>query len=310
MDKIEINIDSTSLGRSACILNFYRHVVEGYTQKAMGASMVYGIAVHKFIDLMYKTGGNYKDAMKEAVDIFLRLPTVDNKKSPWLRDPNHLRTTCHMIWSVNIGEDTTFQLLTLPDGSPASEQTFSFPYFEDEIVKINLCGTIDGIGKFSNGCYAIRDFKTTSSWDNQGYFKQYEMSRQLRIYTLACKIMADREPDSIIGRMGKEKMGAFIDAVFLKTKANEVVYTRSDVYQYSPETILEIDSILKAMCMKLSISIKLNHLPKEGLLNGSCEQKFGKCDFWNCCKSNEQVSQLLLSRDFNKKPFEPLRYND
>lgn len=311
--KTEINIDSTSLGRSSCILHFWRHVGEGYTFKTLTPALTYGIAIHKFIDMMYQTGGIYPKAMEKAMEMF-RLPTSQDDKKPWMRDEGHFRATCFNVWSVHINEDKNFEVIVKPDGKPATEITFSFKYFEDETVIINLQGTIDSIGKITNGCYAIRDFKTTGSWDTKAYWTQYEMSRQLRIYTIACKLMAKMEPNSVLGKIGAQQMGAFIDAIFLTTKPNDVGYDRSIVYQYKEEDLHEFQMTLDDTCKKLSQAIKTGYFPKEGLVNGTCESKWsdgekGKCEFWNVCKVNPTVASLLLNRDFVKKPFKPLEYN-
>lgn len=307
--KIEVNIDSTSLGDSSCILKWHRRVVDGYSSKLMGDSMVYGIAVHKFIDMMYKTSGIYPKAMAAAKDLFLRLPTISNPKKPWLRDPNHLTTTCYTVWSTYVEQEASFDVLMLGEGA-ATEQTFSIPIYEDDYIIVRLTGTIDTLGKFKNGVFAIRDWKTTSSWDNKGYMQQYEMSRQLRIYTLACKLMAKLHPESALGKIGATKMGAFIDAIFLNAEANKTTFQRSEVHQYSDTEIDEIQMMLEDQCRKLSHAVKTGYLPKEGIVNGTCDGKYGKCMYWHVCKSNPQVGALLLGRDFIQKPFNPLAYNE
>ena len=308
MSKLEIKIDSTVLGRSGCILNLHNSCVEGYVVRALGASMVYGIAVHKFVDVMYQTGGMYPIAIKAALELFERLPKTLEFKSEWLCDPLHMRTTCHRLWTTYIEEEKNFEVLFLGN-KPATEQTFNFIYYEDDDLIVRLCGTIDSIGQFKGGCFAIRDWKTTSFWDKKKYMKQYELSRQLRIYTLACKLMTQREPESTLGKIGATKMGAFIDAVLLKKEANEVEFVRSDVHQYSDEELSAFQLTLDDQCRKLSVAIKTGYIPKEGIVNGSCITPYGLCDFWNVCKSSKNVGEVLLARDFKKREFNPLEYN-
>ena len=51
--------------------------------------------------------------------------------------------------------------------------------------------------------------------------------------------------------------------------------------------------------------------PKEGLINGSCEGKWGLCNFWGVCNSqSDEIASVLLARDFIKKEYDPLRHND
>ncbi len=317
MNRIELNLDSTVLGTSGCILNLKRSVLGeivdgkatgGYREKLNGASMVYGIAVHKFVDTMYKTGGHYPTARAEAEKAFL-IPKLESRKSAWLSDPKHLITTCFNLWTNYIEVEGSFDLLLLGE-KPATEITFSIPFYEDDVIKVNLCGTIDKVGKFKNGCYAIGDWKTTSQYDTDNYFTQYEMSRQLRIYTLACKLMAEREPESTLGRIGSTNMGAFIDAVFLKVKPNDTTVKRSDVFTYSDADVAAFRRTLEQKCMDISRAIQSDYFPKEGILNGSCEGKWGKCKFWNVCSHNDQVAEVLLKRDFIQWNFSPLNYNE
>ena len=343
---IEINISGTALGTSGCILNFYRTVVEGYKEPVQDARIVYGVAVHKYIDIMFKSGGHIPSARAEAFRVF-DIPKIDDKRSPHLSDRNHMLTTCFGVWELYVKKDNDFELIMLNQDcwkckgnglvvvdktldepplsiaqlcpickgqkqfmQPATEVTFSIPYYKDDTVIINLCGTLDRIGKIKGGVYAIPDWKTTSSWDSRGYFKTYELSRQLRIYVIALKLMAAKHPDSILGKIGKTNVGTFIDAIFIKPAANDNKYMRSDVFQYTDKQLADFQLTLDDQCHKLSQAIKTGYLPKEGIVNGSCEGKWGKCKFWNVCNSSDEVADVLLKRDFIVKPFNPLHYND
>ena len=306
--KIEINLDSTVLSHSGCMLAIKRKVIDGYTEPRPGASLNYGVAVHKYIDTMFQTHGHIPTATKAAMEAF-NVPKEDKYKSPHLSDPEHMITTAFNAWEMWVSKDEQFQVLEI-NGKPCTEMTFSFPYYEDEWIKVNLCGTIDSIGKIKGGCHAIRDFKTTSTWDDKNYFKTYELSRQLRFYVLALKIMSQRFPDSILGRIGATSVGAFIDAIFIKPAANENKYGRSDVYQYSEKDMAQFEITLGRFILQLSHAIRENLYLKEGILNGQCETKWGKCLFWNCCTVDDNIAEILLKRDFVVRKFDPLRYNE
>ena len=316
---IEINIDSTSLGSSGCILNFKRttfgELVDskldplGAYKSTSSSSMIYGVAVHKFIDTMYKTGGNFPIARDEALKCFHVKKTPPSERSSWLADHKHLISTCYNTWNEYVEKESSYDVLMLGD-KPATEITFRIPFFEDEYVKIYLCGTIDTIGKFKNGCFAIRDWKTTSSYNKEDYMSSYRLSRQLRIYTLACKLEAASHPDSVLGRIGNTKMGAFIDGIFLKAKANDTEYMRGEVYQFSDDDLNATKLMIINFCQDLSLHVKHNHWPKQGILNGSCVGLYGRCRFWNVCASNDAVGNMLLARDFTRKYYDPLNFND
>jgi len=317
MNKIEINIDSTVLSAAGCIKHLILRTVGtldngvpsgGYKEHSMGIKLVYGICVHKFVDIMYKTGGHYPSASKACLDMFHSLSIIHDKKSAHLSDTKHLLTTCYGVWSF-VESDSEFEVMMLGD-KPATEQTFRFVLYEDEFVIIYLCGTIDRIGKIRGGCFCIRDWKSTSSWDNNGYFHSYKMSKQLRIYTLACKYMARLHPDSVLGKIGATNMGAMIDAIFIKPSANENKIRSSEIFQYKDKELADFEETLQVVCRRLSQAVQLNHFPKEGIVNGNCEMRHGKCMFFNMCSADESVEKILLNRDFVKHSFNPLNYNE
>lgn len=306
---LEINISSSALGHAGCELNLHRTIVDGYKEKAMSSRMVYGVGFHKFIEIMYKSHGHIPTARDECIKSFASIPRVDDRKSMHLSDINHMTTVSLFGWQLGVLKDTEFEVLDL-DGKPAVELTYSFPYYQDEFVKINWCGTIDRLGKIKGGIHLIRDWKTTSSWNKKEYFSRYEMARQPRGYVLAMKLMAERFPDSILGKIGAGPIGVQYDGVFLKPAANDVTIEQSEVYIYSVEQINEFRMLLDGECKKISDSVRTGYLPKQGIINGSCESKWGRCVFWQVCQKPDVVAEMLLKRDFNKVKFNPLAYND
>lgn len=307
MSKLELNISNTALGTSGCMLALKRTIVDGYVEPAQDSNLVYGVAVHKYIDTMYKTNGHIPTAREEALKAF-NIPKNNKSKQMHLSDANHMLTTCFNVWELYVKQDSNFEVLMLND-KPATEVTFSIPYFEDEAIKVNLCGTIDSIGKIKGGCYAIRDWKTTSSWDNKGYFKSYELSRQLRLYVMALGIMSTLHPESILGTIGNTRVGAFIDALFIKPAANDNKYYRSEMFSYTHEELCEFKLMLDIKLKEFSLAVQHNYFPKQGIINGACNRQYGKCSFWNTCVVSSVIAEVLLARDFKKKEFNPLDYN-
>jgi hypothetical protein len=338
-DKLEIDIDATSLSNSACMRKFYLTVigsiedgkiVGGY-RTLMDATAVYGIAVHKFIDMMYKSGDFIvaRDAANKAFNM-KKAPAADKYKH--LEDFKHCLAVCYNTWEEYVKKEATFDLLTIPtkcwacggdnmtcticlgegaiDG-PSTELTFRIKFYEDEHVIIYLCGTIDSIGKFKNGIFAIRDWKTTSNWKWEEYLANYKMSRQLRVYTLAMKLMARQFPDSTLGKIGATQFGAFIDGVFLKSKVNEIEFHRSEVFRFDDDDLNMFEVMLSRFCYNLSNEIQCNKIgTKEGILNGSCTAFFNHCQFWPVCSNNETVGKVLLERNFTRKIYNPLKFGE
>jgi hypothetical protein len=254
--KIEVNMDSTSLGASSCILKYKLITVgelvdgvpdgKGGYKDTFGASAAYGICVHKYNDLMYKTNGYLPEARRVALDLFRRIKCEPDPKKPWLRDEKHFQIVCYKLWEEYIKLEHQFNILQVPnncywcnglgviqgDGEEvicshckgsmviqgaANELTFKIKLFEDEYLIVWLTGTIDQLGKFANGCFAIRDWKTTSYWNETEYLDAYELSRQLRVYRLATKLESRYHPDSLLGRIGSTRM----DALLMESSSNQ-----------------------------------------------------------------------------------------
>ena len=307
--KIEINLSSSALSHGGCMLELYRTIVQGYKEPRPTAAMVYGVAVHKYREVMFKTKGHIPTATKAAMDAF-RIPKEDNYKSQHLSDEKHMITTAFNFWEMYVSKDSGFDYLEL-NGVPAVELSFSLPYYEDDLFRVNLAGTLDGLGKIKGGCFSIADLKTTSSWDDKNYFKSYELSCQLRFYRFVLSLMAERFPDSILGKVGATNVGAFIDALFIKPAANENKYKRSEVFQFSDAHMREfkvtLDRFIEHMCHAFQ---NPESLTREGILTKACIKGYGKlCVFFNVC-ANDESGKLLLARDFIQKPFDPLHYSD
>ena len=339
MMPLNIKLSQTALGKAGCMLNLKRTIIDGY-KEIPSANIVYGEAVHKFRHVMFQSKGHIPSARNEAIKVFHQ-PKIDKPKSPHLSDSNHMLCTAFNFWEMYVVEDKELELLEInqdcwkcggtgtihePLGEceyipctecgntgkklgPATEISFSIPYYKDDYISVDLCGTLDGLGKIKGGCYVIPDLKTTSSWDTNGYFGTYAMSKQLRLYILALKIMAERFPDSILGQVGKTNIGAFIDAIFVKPAPNENKYGRSAVFQFPEWDIAAFKRTLDNKILELSAAVRDNYFPKQGILNGTCEGKWGRCPFWFVCQRDDNVAQIMLDRDFKKQPFDPLNYS-
>ena len=355
--KTTINIDSTALGTAACERAFYLTTIgsinpstlqsEGGYKQIMGASAIYGVALHKFIDLMYKTKADYTFARKKALASFNR-PKIENKKQKWLNDERHFMGVCETVWESFCLEDTSFELLEIPmkcwgcEGvgylkrevtintppeanvnitcevckgtgiinGPSTELTFKIPFFEDDNVIINLCGTIDKLGKFVNGIFSIGDWKSTTSWDKELYLDNYALSRQLRVYRLALALMAEKNPDSTLGKIGNSNVGGFIDGIFLSANSLDVKVVRSEVFQFSKDQLREFKHYLYSFCNRLSELVECGTRGnKTGILNGACTTIFGRCKFWDVCRHDGPLGDMILGRDFSRKIYDPLNFD-
>jgi len=118
----------------------------------------------------------------------------------------------------------------------------------------------------------------------------------------------------MLGQIGATNVGACIDGIFLKPKACDNEYKRSNVFQFAD--LGEVRRALDLKIQQISRTVELTRMsgilpPKEGLVNGSCEGKWGLCNFWGVCNSqSDEIGKVMLARDFIKKEYDPLHHND
>lgn len=305
-EKLIVNVNASSLRYAHCLRAWYATIVSGYVQPVFSDKIVYGIALHKFIDTMYKTGDMMK--AKDAGLAEFRQKKLMDDKAQHLSDEGHFIWTCFDVWNNFALVDPEFEIVLKPDGTPATEVTFKIPFYEDDNLVANVCGTIDKIGRIKNGCDAIGDWKSTSTWNSKEYLSNYRMSHQLRFYTLACKLMARHFPESTLGKIGATRMGAFIDGVFLKQKAVETKVIRSDVFVFDKQDMEMFENTLTRRLTELSRAIGDGTVDyKEGIIKNTCELKYNKCPFWAVCAAhNPAIEKLMLKQHFDQRPYDPL----
>jgi hypothetical protein len=311
-----IKIDASALKNASCMLAFYNTVVEGYTTELNNNDVEFGSAVHLFIKIMFETDGNFATAMKAARNYYENKKMIVKYQKKYL-DVLHLCKTCtdYWFWLQNKGSD--FQVLVNPTtGIPAVEITFSIKYYEDDYVIIYLEGTIDKLGKFINGCYAIGDYKTTSSRDAMEYFIAYRASTQLKFYLFCIKLYAQQNPGSMIAEACKVgQIGAFIDGVFLNGK-DKTDFHRSEIFFFKDEEMATYKILLDQKITKLVEHIRDNTIPlPEGMLTDTCskpENSVGgawRCRFWNACTQPDSIArQHVFNHHFVKRPYEPTMF--
>ena len=349
--KIVIRVNASSLKESTCMLRWTNTILHGYHGCASSAAAVYGVAIHKYVDTMFKTDGDMRLARDRMLAAF-RVPKFPaGKNSQHLEDERHLIPTAYNVWDDLVMKDDKYEVMkitskcwwcegngcTEPNEAncnvggggfgpkcehcngtgmkeqPATEVTFSVKFYEDAFCIIYLEGTIDTLGKIKGGCYAIRDFKTTSQYKKDEYLGDYEMSPQLKFYTLAWRLMAEQFPDSLLGQTGATNTGVFIDGIFLKAKVTDIEYQRSKVFIFTEQQISDFRKMLLKLCERLSdaaVAIKAEiQIPPEGLLNGSCKGEWGKCCYWNACMAGSNY-QRVIDSNFKKKEYNPLKHQE
>ena len=311
MTKRIIRIDASALKQSQCFLRFWNIVIEGYKEPIVNNDIQYGTAVHKFISTMMETG-NIQQAYKDAEAAY-SIPMRWKPKKHFM-DVKHLKQTCFYLWESFISTESQFEIVQYEKDDklvPAIEVNFALPYYTDDIIEVLLCGTIDQIGKIKNGNFALRDFKTTSSWNQTEYLDGYELDPQLIFYKLCLQLFSKLYPSSTLGKIGATPLNGFIDGIFLKPDATKLECKRSKIFDIRQPLVDEMKMLIDYMIKKVSDHLAFSttgYCIRDGILNGSCNTKFGPCMFTQVCASPDDIAKEFFLKKFIKREYNPLAF--
>lgn len=310
MTKQVIKIDASSLKHSACTLEFWYKVVDGYRTQLLNNDIEFGIAFHIYVAVMKRTGGDFAAATKAALEHYRR-PNIIKHQKRYMTE-NYLLKVCQDYWFTR-GMNDDFETLLDDKGKPLVELGFQWPIYEDDKLVVMIAGTIDDLCKHKRGTYALRDYKTTASWDKKAYLDQYYLSSQLMIYRLTVRKYAQMYPDSIFATLDKNNAHCFIEGIFCAGADKPVEFLRSDVFCFKDKQLSELETLLNRKVLSFVAQIKSGKLPlREGMLNDACSGKFGHpCDFFNACRAPDLISaQHVLRRNYVQITYDPLKFHE
>jgi len=321
-----VRIDASALGGdSHCIKKLYNKLVLGHTEHKQANDMVYGSCWHMFRENFAKLDGDWCSALSIGVGHFKKLISsnqVTFKDKKEYLTPEHLSEVC-LKYIHNYGSNhkasfgDLFYLNKVDDGSnkfsPMVEQTFSINVYQSERLVILLQGTIDEIGRFNNGFHAFGDDKTTSSFKVEKYLLSHKMKPQLITYAWALKYMANNSEyklSNVLKTFAQQRIGGFINGIFLHKEISKVEFKRSDIFFYSDKDLDEYETLMMATVNRIAYYYENNIIPlREGKVNGTCSGNFGECHFWRACNAPDEISEkAILNSSFPPKDYEPLSF--
>lgn len=306
-------LDASIMRKSSCIKKVYRKLIQGYTLPILSSDIVFGSAFHTYTKVKEELGDSTK-ALASALQYYT--------KTPYFHKPKKSHLTNQYLIDTCMGHDTAFQIdaydtVRSADGKPLVEQRIAYPFYvtPERDIEVLLCGTIDKI-VFNRiaGYYAILDYKTTHAWQPDEYFKNYQLSTQLRMYKLLLTLYGKLFPDSIVAEITKGNLGAIIEGVFL-AKDKSARYERSETLWFSEKGMEEFQEGIKLFIIqKLVPAIRHPNefTYREGIVNGSCEEPYGgQCEFAESCgKETEEEREEFMRDNFSTKKYEPLTHGE
>src|ERR1051326_992360 len=234
-----IFLDSTALQNSACMRRVFLMTWCGYTSKLKYNDIEFGTAIHQFkYEMRHGKSDSFLIGLQRARNYYKTKPMIVKKGKEFLNEP-YLINICNAYYERY--KDDSFEPIFVPatayeleqakelealqstdpkilrrisylkEPKPLTEMKFSFPVYADGELIVILCGIMDEVGKFKNGCYSISDLKNTSMWNVNSYFDSYRLSSQLLFYRWIIKKSAELYPNSIFPQIHSMDCGAFID---------------------------------------------------------------------------------------------------
>lgn len=297
------------------MLRVYNVLVGQYQPKLNSVDIEFGQAFHKFIQTMRLSGGNYAAGIKAAVDHFTQTPFTPKSNKRYMTE-HYLTKVCLAYWEHYAdGKDELQTLLNPEDNRPCVEFKFSWPYYTSPEFDVFLAGTIDDICRVGkNGRYCIRDYKTTSMWNQEDYFRGYRLSAQLMFYRFMLERYAELYPQGIFAEVARTGIGCIIDGIFLAGESKEPSFKRSEVFFYGEQQMEEfaisLENKLGAIVDMLRRAVTLQQQPiADGMLTGGCVTNYGMCKYFSACSAPDKVArEHILRHNFASRPYTPLEH--
>lgn len=296
-EKQIIRVDASSLSKSNCSLRWHRAVVEGWRTRKTPNDVAFGSAFHLYRKLR-------NNGMQQADALSATLTAWSNAQPSIFIKPNKKHLTESYLVQVCVGYDIQYCVDSLE--VLHSEIRFAAPYKITEKYEVLICGTIDVIGKLNSECYVISDYKTTHVWNAEEYLMGYYLSSQLMFYRLAIEKFANSFPQNeFMQGVNSKSTGCMIDGVFLTAKGS-YSYKRSDVIFFKEEQLRAFERMVERRVDEL-----LLRKEQEGIVNGTCETKFGRCElFESCLMPDEESSQMMLEKTMHKTEYNPMTFGE
>lgn len=267
----------------ACPRKYYYTVIEGWRSKSATDDIIFGTHYAKALEIYHK--GRADDESHRDATEFAIFATLTETRA-WQSEHNiKTRETLirSIVWYLDQFENDPCKTVILSDGSPAVEMSFRFQ-LDSEVV---LCGHMDRIVSYGTDYY-VQDQKTTSATLGSYYFKRYNPSDQMSLYTIAAEVVW-KQPVK----------GVMIDAAQIA-----VGFTRFE-RGFTFRTAAQSEKWLKDVRYWINRTWEAE---AEGWpLNDAACMMYGGCPFREVCSKDPSVQQHFLETLFERKPHNPLR---
>lgn len=200
---------------------------------------------------------------------------------------NLIRT---IVWYADQFEDEEIKVVTLADGSPAVEYSFSISV-DDDII---FAGHIDRLVEFGGDKY-VMDQKTTKTTLSQYYFDQYSPHTQMSMYTFAGQMIYNIPVKGVIIDAAQIAVG------FTRFARGFTFRTKDQLEEWYTNSLWYI-----ALARHETARFLATGEPMP--MNLSACGNYGGCPFRQVCSKSPQVRPQFLAGAFEKgERWDPLK---
>lgn len=287
---LQIAWDSTSLGLlKTCPRKYYYKMVERWNTKEQSLHLDFGIFYHSALEEFDKAkaqGATHDEATRTSIRKAMEISkdfTGDNIK-------NRFTLVRSIVWYLEHFREDPAETIILANGKPAVELSFrmDLPFNTPDGEPYLLCGHLDKAVRWQGAVY-ILDRKTTKGQVGSYYFDKFSPENQMSLYSLAGKVVLERDASGII-----------IDAVQLAVGFAR--FARGIVHR----TKGQLDEWLADTETWIRLAEHFAKTKSWPMNDKSCDM-YGGCEFREVCSKDASIRETFLQADFIKREWNPLQ---
>lgn len=278
-DGMQFAWDATSLKLAEeCPRKYYYTMIERWYSPKRSIHLefggIYATALEHFYKLKF-SGMSIEDALESVVLEALIASWHDGKWYPeeTLKTRENLIRT--IVWYVDEFRNEEMKVITLSDGRPAIEHSFSLEVDDGYM----FCGHLDRIVEWGHNPY-VMDQKTTKSTISSYYFDGYNPDIQMSMYTFAGKMIFHLPVKGVIIDAAQIAVG------FTRFMRGPTFRSQGQLNEWYDDMLLLIENTRRMT--------KENHFP----MNTSSCGNYGGCLFRPICSRDPSVRENFLKADF------------
>ena len=290
-----IKLNASALKRTHCDQAFAYTCVDGLISTGYVEELNFGIAVHKFVELLSRARHARPDDLfiEIAIDAYLAAQKMYSEVGG-LED-RQLNAVCMAYEQIE-------------DRLPAPyyhEKLFVEHYFEVHYKGILLCGTQDRI-TFDGEYIDLYDVKTSREYDEEKMLAAYENSTQMMFYPMAIHLAPEQfsSDPAFIAAAKAMRIRMHIVPAFVNTSQRYPTprWRIGPPIHLTAKRMTEYIALVTSFIPSIVDIYSIGH----GMKNGWVSEQCRKCDFARLChEPDPEIAKIVRRESYITKPFDP-----